>query len=77
MRVLGWADAFPPGDVAVLNALGLARGARGEREADDRSQAWRPWRAYAVLKLWNSLEPTHELETFPPPARRNFGSTPR
>ena len=48
----------PPGDVAVLNALGLARGARGEREADDRSQAWRPWRAYAVLKLWNSLEPT-------------------
>ena len=58
MRVLGWTDAFPPGDVAVLNALGLARGARGEREADDRSQAWRPWRAYAVLKLWNSLEPT-------------------
>lgn len=58
MRVLGWADAFPPGDVAVLNALGLARGARAERIADDRSQAWRPWRAYAVLKLWNSLEPT-------------------
>ena len=58
MRVLGWTDAFPLGDVAVLNALGLDRGARGEREADERSQAWRPWRAYAVLKLWNSLEPT-------------------
>ena len=57
MRVLGWADAFPPGDVAVLNALGLARGARAEREAHALSQAWRPWRAYAVLKLWNSLEP--------------------
>ena len=50
------ADAFPPGDVAVLNALGLGRGARDVREADARSQAWRPWRSYAVLKLWNSLE---------------------
>ena len=58
MRVLGWADAFPPGDVAVLNAMGLPRGARAEREAEQRSQAWRPWRAYAVLKLWNSLEQT-------------------
>ena len=58
MRALGWSDAFPPGDVAVLNALGLPRGAAAEREADERSQAWRPWRAYAVLKLWNSLEPT-------------------
>ena len=56
MRALGWTDAFPPGDVAVLNALGLARGARAEREAEARSQAWRPWRSYAVLKLWNSLE---------------------
>ncbi|MEO8124459.1 MAG: adenosine deaminase, partial [Burkholderiales bacterium] len=58
MRVLGWTDAFPPGDVAVLNAMGLPRGARAEREAEQRSQAWRPWRAYAVLKLWNSLEQT-------------------
>ncbi len=56
MRALGWADAFPPGDVAVLKALGLPRGARAERDADARSQAWRPWRSYAVLKLWNSLE---------------------
>ena len=57
MRVLGWADAFPPGDVAVLNAMGLPRGARAEREAERLSQAWRPWRAYAVLKLWNNVEP--------------------
>ena len=56
MRTVGWADAFPPGDVAVLNALGLGRGAHDLREADARSQAWRPWRSYAVLKLWNSLE---------------------
>ncbi len=56
MRALGWTDAFPPGDVALLNALGLARGPRAERDAEERSQAWRPWRSYAVLKLWNSLE---------------------
>ena len=51
---LGWPDAFPPGDVAVLKALGLAdmgKGARAESLADTRSQAWRPWRAYAVLRL--------------------------
>jgi AraC family transcriptional regulator of adaptative response / DNA-3-methyladenine glycosylase II len=54
MRALGWSDAFPPGDVAVLNALGLARGARTQREADERSLAWRPWRSYAVLRLWDS-----------------------
>jgi AraC family transcriptional regulator, regulatory protein of adaptative response / DNA-3-methyladenine glycosylase II len=56
MRALGWTDAFPPGDVAVLNALALPRGTRGERDADGRAQAWRPWRSYAVLALWNSLE---------------------
>jgi AraC family transcriptional regulator of adaptative response / DNA-3-methyladenine glycosylase II len=56
MRWLGWPDAFPPGDIAVLKAMGLAalgKGARAEREAEQRSQAWRPWRAYAVLRLWN------------------------
>ena len=55
MRWLGWPDAFPPGDVAVLKAMGLAqlgKSARAEREAEQRSQAWRPWRAYAVLRLW-------------------------
>ncbi len=56
MRALGWTDAFPPGDVAVLNALALPRGARAERDAETCSQAWRPWRAYAVLALWNRLE---------------------
>ena len=56
MRALGWPDAFPPGDVAVLKALGLGKGAAAVRAAEQRSQAWRPWRAYAVIKLWNSLE---------------------
>lgn len=56
MRWLGWSDAFPPGDVAVLNALGLARNGAALRTAETMSQAWRPWRAYAVLRLWQTLE---------------------
>jgi AraC family transcriptional regulator of adaptative response / DNA-3-methyladenine glycosylase II len=26
------------------------------REFDAHARAWQPWRAYAVLRLWNSLE---------------------
>lgn len=59
MRALGWPDAFPPNDVAVLKALRLRDGATPTpREAESQAQAWRPWRAYAVLRLWNSLEGT-------------------
>ena len=52
MRVLAWPDAFPHPDVAVLKAMGETRGAR----ALERAEAWRPWRSYAVLHLWKSLE---------------------
>ncbi len=52
MRALHWPDAFPPGDVGVLRALKLKRA--GEAEA--RAQAWRPWRAYAVIHLWQARE---------------------
>ncbi|MFT3665117.1 Ada metal-binding domain-containing protein [Piscinibacter sp.] len=56
MRALGWPDAFPPNDVAVLKAMRRLFGTTNQRGADARAQAWRPWRAYAVLRLWNSLE---------------------
>lgn len=56
MRALGWPDAFPPHDVAVLKALQRLHGIEGQRAADAHAQAWRPWRSYAVLRLWNSLE---------------------
>lgn len=56
MRALGWPDAFPPNDVAVLKAMQRLFGTTNQRSADERAQAWRPWRAYAVLRLWNSLE---------------------
>jgi AraC family transcriptional regulator of adaptative response / DNA-3-methyladenine glycosylase II len=52
MRALNYPDAFPAGDLVVQRALG--NGNRlSERETEARSQAWRPWRAYAVLHLWH------------------------
>jgi AraC family transcriptional regulator of adaptative response / DNA-3-methyladenine glycosylase II len=56
MRALAWPDAFPPDDVALLKAMQQRFGTGSQREAEAMSQAWRPWRAYAVLRLWNSLE---------------------
>jgi AraC family transcriptional regulator of adaptative response / DNA-3-methyladenine glycosylase II len=52
MRALAWPDAFPHPDVAVLKAMKHPTAARALEDAD----AWRPWRAYAVLHLWKSLE---------------------
>ncbi len=48
MRALGWADAFPHGDVALRNSLGGVTAAR----AEELAQAWRPWRSYAAMHLW-------------------------
>ena len=55
MRALGDADAFPVGDLGVrlgFEALGLASSPAAMLEHAER---WRPWRAYAVMHLWNSL----------------------
>ena len=50
MRALGWPDAFLDNDLGVLKAMGETRAAR----ARARSEAWRPWRAYAVMHLWRN-----------------------
>src|SRR5260221_11870101 len=52
MRALAWPDAFPHPDVAVLKAMKESRAAA----ALESAESWRPWRAYAVLHLWKSLE---------------------
>jgi AraC family transcriptional regulator of adaptative response / DNA-3-methyladenine glycosylase II len=49
MRALGEPDAFPAGDVGLLRALDI----KGTQELEQRSEAWRPWRAYATIYLWN------------------------
>ena len=55
MRALRWPDAFPAGDVALHNALGLRGEKNPARAAEAASQAWRPWRSYAVLRAWQTL----------------------
>ncbi len=55
MRALRWPDAFPAGDVALHKALGVEPGRHAARDAEALSQAWRPWRSYAVLRAWSGL----------------------
>jgi AraC family transcriptional regulator of adaptative response / DNA-3-methyladenine glycosylase II len=50
MRALRWPDAFPKEDIALRSRLGGVSAARAEL----LSQAWRPWRSYATLYLWQS-----------------------
>jgi AraC family transcriptional regulator of adaptative response / DNA-3-methyladenine glycosylase II len=52
MRALHDPDAFPAGDLGIRRALG----GLSERAAAARAEAWRPWRSYAVMYLWASLE---------------------
>ncbi len=53
MRALRDPDAFPVGDLGVrlgFEALGLSSAPAGTLAYAER---WRPWRAYAVMHLWN------------------------
>ncbi|MEO8144882.1 MAG: DNA-3-methyladenine glycosylase 2 [Betaproteobacteria bacterium] len=52
MRALAWPDAFPHTDLGVMKALGATH----PREVLQAGEAWRPWRAYAVMHLWQSLK---------------------
>jgi AraC family transcriptional regulator of adaptative response / DNA-3-methyladenine glycosylase II len=51
MRALAWPDAYPHADLGVRKALGVTSAKR----ALEAGEAWRPWRAYAVMHLWHSL----------------------
>ena len=57
MRAMRWPDAFPKEDIAVRNNLGGVTA----REAELLSQAWRPWRSYAVMHVWNMGKPVVPL----------------
>jgi AraC family transcriptional regulator, regulatory protein of adaptative response / DNA-3-methyladenine glycosylase II len=51
MRALGAADAFPHTDYGVMKALNE----KNPRRVLALAEAWRPFRAYAVMHLWRSL----------------------
>ena len=51
MRTMGWTDAFLETDAAIKKALAPRTG----KEMLALSEAWRPWRSYATINLWSSL----------------------
>ncbi|WP_219815412.1 AlkA N-terminal domain-containing protein [Arthrobacter sp. B0490] len=50
VRVLRDPDAFTPGDLVARRAMGNP----SIRDAGRRSEAWRPYRAYALFHLWTA-----------------------
>jgi AraC family transcriptional regulator of adaptative response / DNA-3-methyladenine glycosylase II len=52
MRALNEPDAFPSGDLVLRKMAGAC----SARELERRSEAWRPWRAYAVMLLWQAAK---------------------
>jgi AraC family transcriptional regulator of adaptative response / DNA-3-methyladenine glycosylase II len=52
MRALAWPDAWPATDIGLMNVLGT----RDPRRVEQTAAAWRPWRAYAVMRLWHFVE---------------------
>ena len=54
MRALGEPDAFPAADLILRRAAGTDGTPLGTRALIQRAQAWRPWRAYAVMHLWRA-----------------------
>ena len=49
MRALHWPDALPTGDLVLMRAA-----KSNQKQLQQRSEAWRPWRAYAAHYLWQS-----------------------
>lgn len=52
MRGLGHPDAFPTDDLVLRRAASDDGSVLGSKALAARSDAWRPWRAYAVIHLW-------------------------
>ena len=72
MRALGDPDAFPESDLGVRHGAELLGLAPTPAALVERSQVWRPWRAYAVQYLWSVDD--HRINDWPPtpsrPSRR-------
>lgn len=52
MRALGHPDAFPAEDLVLQRAVPNDGSRLSAKALGARAEAWRPWRAYAVIQLW-------------------------
>lgn len=66
-------DAFAPGDLVVRRALGGV----SAREAAERAEAWRPFRAYAITHLWTASAYAATAPRVPRPAAPPRAGTAR
>ena len=60
----GRGDIWPAGDLAVQIEMGRILqldGKPSEKRTRDLAEPWRPWRAYALVRLWHELETTPTL----------------
>ncbi|WP_233842402.1 DNA-3-methyladenine glycosylase 2 [Dyella sp. 2HG41-7] len=54
MRGLSHPDAFPAADLILRRAASNGEEALSTKALTQLAEAWRPWRAYAVMHLWRS-----------------------
>jgi len=52
MRALRQPDAFPAADLGLLRAMATTSGRPNSAQLLRTAEAWRPWRAYAAIRLW-------------------------
>ena len=57
MRALREPDAFPASDLGLLRAMETGGRRPSPAELAAIAEAWRPWRAYAALRLWMQPAP--------------------
>ena len=57
MRALAHPDVFLPTDLGVRTALTRLGHDPASLLAGSATEAWRPWRSYALLHLWQTLMP--------------------
>ena len=56
MRTLKHPDAMPFSDLGLRKAVASGATPATEKRLKQMSLAWKPWRAYAAMHLWSSLD---------------------
>jgi AraC family transcriptional regulator of adaptative response / DNA-3-methyladenine glycosylase II len=59
LRALGEPDAFPSADLVLRRVAANSDKALSASALEKRSEAWRPWRAYAAIHLWAAVLDKH------------------
>ncbi|WP_363796335.1 AlkA N-terminal domain-containing protein [Lysobacter firmicutimachus] len=57
LRALGHPDAFPADDLVLQKAVPEDGVRLSAKALNARAEAWRPWRAYAVIQVWRDSMP--------------------